>query len=71
MDKDKKQILQSVLETIEIISNKEYQERVWIQGKGPEVSDFDEVCCNFFQDGSGLIKETLINGQFYNFPDFL
>lgn len=55
-DKAKKQILISVLETIEGISDKEYQKRVWIRGEGPEVDDFDETCCNFFGDGDPLLK---------------
>lgn len=53
---DRKQILNSVLATIQGISNKEYQKRVWIQGKGPEVDDFDETCCNFFGDGDPILE---------------
>lgn len=49
-------ILISVLETVETISNKDYQRRIWIEGKGPEVDDFDEACCNFFGDGNPLIQ---------------
>ena len=56
MDIDRKQILTSVLETIEGISDKEYQKRVWIRGEGSEVDDFDETTCNFFQDGNGVIQ---------------
>ncbi len=52
----KKQILMSVLETIRGISDKKYQERVWIRGEGPEVDDFDETCCNFFGDGEPLLE---------------
>lgn len=52
----KKQILRSVLETIECISDKQYQKRIWIQGEGPEVDDFDETCCNFFGDGDPLLE---------------
>ena len=55
-NKARKQILISVLETIWCISDKQYQKRVWIQGKGLEVDDFDETCCNFFGDGDPLIK---------------
>ncbi|MEM6807541.1 MAG: hypothetical protein AAF696_39450, partial [Bacteroidota bacterium] len=32
------------------------QKRVWIRGEGPEVDDFDETTCNFFQDGNGVIQ---------------
>jgi hypothetical protein len=53
----RKQILTSVLETVEGISNKEYQERVWIRGEGPEVDDFDETVNFFFLDGEGVIEK--------------
>ncbi|MGB7127742.1 MAG: hypothetical protein WBD50_01460 [Candidatus Rhabdochlamydia sp.] len=56
MDTDRKQILTSCLKIIKGISDKEYQERVWIRGEGPEVDDFDETVCNFFQDGNGIIQ---------------
>ena len=51
MDIDREQILISVLETIKDISDKEYQRRVWIEGRGPECHDFDEAVCDFFGDG--------------------
>lgn len=54
---DRKQILNSVLETIEGISNKNYQERVWIRGEGPEVDDFDETACHFLHEGSGVLEK--------------
>ncbi len=53
---DRKQILASCLEIVEGIYDKEYQKRVWIRGEGPEVDDFDETVCNFFQDGNGIIQ---------------
>lgn len=55
-NEDRKQILISVLETVECISNKEYQKRVWIRGEGPEVDDFDETCCFFFGDADPLLE---------------
>lgn len=55
-DKDRRQILNSVLETIEGISKKEYQKRVWILGEGPEVDDFDETCRNFFGEGDPILQ---------------
>lgn len=57
MQIDRKQILLSVLDTIDTISSKDYQIRVWILGKGPEVDDFDECCCNFFGDGDPMLKQ--------------
>ncbi len=55
MEIDRNQILNSVLDTIAGISDKEYQKRIWIRGEGPECDDFDETCCNFFGDGDPLI----------------
>lgn len=57
MEINKRQILISFLETIQCISDKEYQKRVWIQGEGPEIDDFDETCCNFFGDGDPLLEK--------------
>ena len=56
-DKARKRILASFLETIEGISDKEYQERVWIRGEGPEVDNFDETVCHFFDDGDPILKK--------------
>ncbi len=55
-NKAKIQILTSVLETINNISDKKYQKKIWIHGEGPEVDDFDETCCNFFGDGDPLLE---------------
>jgi len=69
MNIDRQQILVSCLEIIAGISDKKYQERVWIQAKGPEVDDFDETTCNFFQDGNGIIqnyKEFELTDQQYH-----
>ena len=57
MNIDRKQILESCLDTIEGISNKEYQKRVWIRGEGPEVDNFDEAVCNFFQGGDIILEK--------------
>jgi hypothetical protein len=51
------QILNSLLQNITAISDKEYQMRIWIQGEGPEVDDFDETACNFFQDVRGVLSQ--------------
>ena len=53
----KKQILLSFLETIEGISDKKYQERVWILGEGPECDDFTETICHFFEEGDGILEK--------------
>ena len=41
--KDKKGVLNRFLETISIISDKNFQKRIWIKGLGPECSDFVNV----------------------------
>jgi len=56
-NKDRKDILQSFLETIEGISDKEYQIRVWILGEGPECDDFTETTCHFFEEGDSILRE--------------
>lgn len=57
MKKNRKQIMESLLETIEGISDKNYQTRTWIMGEGPFVDDFDETVCHFFQEGDDIIEE--------------
>ncbi len=59
---DKKQIIESCLEDIAGISDKEYQKRVWIRGEGPECDSFDETVCTFFQNGGGVVED------YKNFP---
>lgn len=56
-DKDKKQILEGFLETIDGISDKAYQQRVWIRGEGPECDDFTETTCHFFEEGDGILEK--------------
>lgn len=51
-------LLSLLLEAIEEISNSEFQDRVWVQGIGPECSSFDEAICGFFDDAqAGYILE--------------
>lgn len=52
---NKKKILNNHLETIFGIANQDYQERVWIRGEGPEVDDYTESMCHFFDDGDPII----------------
>ena len=55
-EQDKKYILNEFLRLISHITDKEYQKRVWILGQGPEVDDFDETVCHFFDDGDPILK---------------
>lgn len=67
-EEDKKYILAQFLKVISHISDKEYQKRVWIRGEGPEVDDFDETCCHFFDDGDPILENykeyAISDGQF-------
>ena len=54
----KNTILLRLLRTIAVIASKEYQERIWIEGRGPEVDDFDETYI-FFSEDSDLVIQHL------------
>lgn len=53
-DKAKRDILNCVMEEVALISNKECQEKRWIQGEGP---DFDETVCIFLHEGDGVLEK--------------
>lgn len=54
---NRKQILETFIRIMNHISDKEYQKRIWIKGEGPEVDDFDETVCHFFQEGDGILED--------------
>jgi hypothetical protein len=56
MQINRKQILASLLNNIQDISDKEYQKRVWIRGEGPECDDFTETCCLFLPASRGVLE---------------
>ena len=58
-DEDKKQILLGFIKIFTRISDKEYQQRVWIDGKGPECDDFDDTVCDFFGVGDSIIEKSV------------
>lgn len=43
-------VLKRFLETIEVISNSDYQYRIWVKGLGPEVNSYADTICDFFDD---------------------
>ena len=55
-EEDKKYILNQHLRNISGIGDKEYQKKVWIRGEGPEVDDFDETVCYFFDNGDHILE---------------
>jgi hypothetical protein len=54
---NRKQIMETFIRITQHISDKEYQERVWIAGEGPECQAFDDAVCNFFDIGDPIIEE--------------
>ena len=54
-EENRKDILNSVLETIESISDKDHQRRVWILGE-PLGTDFDETVNNYSLDAEGILE---------------
>lgn len=52
---NRKDILNSLLETIKSISDIEYQRRAWIRGEPPG-TDFDETVNNYSLDAEGILK---------------
>jgi hypothetical protein len=55
-DDDKRYMLNEFLKHLSHIQDKEYQNRVWINGKGPEVDDFDETVNNFSDLGDPILE---------------
>ena len=57
-DADKQQILDSFIENIACLSDKSYQERVWVRGEGPECDDIDDTIADFFDEDYVIEKYT-------------
>jgi hypothetical protein len=57
--------LKGHLKNISLIADKEYQRRVWIQGQGPELSDFHETVSRCFDIGDPILQ----NLQKYDFSE--
>src|SRR5690348_14508669 len=72
--KVKKQILEEFLKILLILSDKNYQKRIWIEGRGPEVHSFDEAVCDFFDLGEYIFADhqsyNLTNEQFNLLTEF-
>ncbi len=54
-EKERQQILANLLALVRDISDKAYQIRVWIEARGPECQDYDEVVNNLFDEADGII----------------
>lgn len=57
MNKKQTDALTNLLNIISDISSKNYQKRVWIEGKGPECDAFDDTVCDFFGIGDYVISQ--------------
>jgi len=57
MNINRNQIIEAFFRIINHISDKNYQYRIWIRGEGPEVDDFDETICNFFNIGDPILDD--------------
>lgn len=57
LEDNKKYILNEFLEVIFGISNKDYQERVWIRVEGPECDTYDSTINDFFDIGDPIIED--------------
>ena len=53
---NRKEILEGFLDNLQRISDREYQIRIWIEGRGPECHDFDEAVCDFFGDSDSILE---------------
>jgi len=56
-DESKQNVLNNLLRDVWHVSNKEYQRRIWIEGRGPECDDYDETSIGILDDGEVVIKE--------------
>lgn len=68
-EEDKKYILNEHLRHISSIADKEYQKRVWVYGKGPEVDSFEDTVCDFFITCDSILenyKDFRITDNQYN-----
>lgn len=47
---NKQEWLQGIYKIVTEISDRTFQERIWIKGEGPQVSSWTEVICRLFDD---------------------
>lgn len=46
----KEEWIQGLLSVAAEFADKNFQERVWLRGEGPEISSWEEAMCRFFDD---------------------
>lgn len=42
--------VKNILSTIAEFASSPYQQRIWLEGRGPDSHSYDEAMCNFFDD---------------------
>ena len=52
---DRKYFLNEFLRNIQGISDKDYQQKIWICAEGPECDDFDETVCYFSENVDSIL----------------
>src|SRR5690242_12774447 len=55
-NEDKRQILEGFIDIFTRISSKDYQRRIWVNGEGPEVDDFDDTVNDFFVECDSILE---------------
>lgn len=55
-NEEQKQILEGFIDIFTRVASKEYQKRIWISGRGPEVDDFDDVVNDFFIECDPILE---------------
>ncbi len=57
MEINREEVVKGFLQNLYRISNKEYQKRIWIEGRGPECHHYDEAVNDFFGDGDPILEK--------------
>jgi len=55
-DAEKRYTLNEYLRNISHLQDKQYQNRIWIKGEGPECQAFDDAVCDFFDIGDPILE---------------
>jgi hypothetical protein len=55
-NEEKKYTLNEYLRNISHLQDREYQEKIWIRGEGPECQAFDDAVCDFFDIGDPILE---------------
>ena len=58
---NREQILDEFLKNVACLSDKTYQEQVWVAAEGPECADIEGTVCDFFDDGNPILENTRIS----------